>query len=189
GRLLAVRPEQRGRVTFLQIAPHSRSEVAQYRALRRELESLAGRINGKHAEVDWVPLRYVNKAVARSTLAGYYRIARVGLVTPLRDGMNLVAKEFVAAQDPDDPGVLVLSRFAGAARELDAALIVNPFDEDAIAGALHGALAMPPEERRARWHSLMEALRGNTLTMWQDRFLAMLRAPPLALARERAAAH
>jgi trehalose 6-phosphate synthase len=183
GQLLTRHPETRNKLTLLQIAPRSRGDVAQYRALRRALDSLAGRINAKFAEVDWVPLRYLNKTVARPVLAGYYRIARIGLVTPLRDGMNLVAKEYVAAQDPADPGVLVLSRFAGAARELTSALIVNPYDEDAIADALHAAHTMPLEERRERWEQMMAAIRENTITTWRERFLAALNAPESPAAR------
>jgi trehalose 6-phosphate synthase len=125
-RFLAEHPDWHRRVTLLQIAPSSRGEVREYRQVRRELEGIAGAINGRYAEPDWVPLRYVNKAYQQATLAGFYRLARVGMVTPFRDGMNLVAKEYVAAQDPEDPGVLLLSRFAGAAEELDAALLVNP---------------------------------------------------------------
>ncbi len=167
--------EHRSRVTLMQVAPPTRGQVAQYRALRRELEGLAGHVNGKYAEFDWVPIRYLNKTFSRNTLAGFYRLARIGLVTPLRDGMNLVAKEYVAAQDGNDPGVLVLSRFAGAARELDGALIVNPFDVEAMAEALHRALAMPLEERRKRWRGMMEVLRHNTVSKWREDFLRALR--------------
>ena len=157
-RFLDEHPDWHRRVTLLQIAPSSRGEVREYRQLRRELEGIAGAINGRYAEPDWVPLRYVNKAYQQATLAGFYRLARVGLVTPFRDGMNLVAKEYVAAQDPDDPGVLVLSRFAGAAEELDAALLVNPFDGEGMALALHAALLMPLAERKARWRTMMDVL-------------------------------
>ncbi len=174
--LLHRRPEHRSKVTFLQIAPISRGEVAQYRSLRRELESLAGRINGKYAAFDWTPVRYLNTSFRRDVLAGFYRFARVGLVTPTRDGMNLVAKEFVAAQPPADPGVLVLSRFAGAASELGAALIVNPYDVEELADALHNALTMPLDERRARWSTMMEALRVNTIAAWRERYLEALAA-------------
>lgn len=174
--LLGARPEHRGKVTFMQIAPISRGEVAQYRKLRNELDGLTGRINGKFAEFDWVPVRYLNKAFSRETLAGFYRHARVGFVTPLRDGMNLVAKEYVASQDPDDPGVLVLSRFAGAAREMQGALIVNPYDTEALAEALDRALTMPRDERRSRWESMMAVLRANTITHWRENFLSQLRA-------------
>jgi trehalose 6-phosphate synthase len=171
-------PEHRSRVTFMQIAPVSRGEVAQYQTLRCELESAAGRINGKFAEFDWVPFRYLNKSFARATLAGFYRAARIGFVTPLRDGMNLVAKEYVASQDPDDPGVLILSRFAGAAEELTSALIVNPFDVDEMAEALHTAVTMPLDERRSRHAPMLECLRINNINAWKERFLAELEALP-----------
>jgi trehalose 6-phosphate synthase len=174
--LLVQYPEHCRKVTLLQIAPLSRDDVAQYRTLRRQLESAAGRINGEFAHFDWVPVRYLNKSFPRKTLAGFYRAAHIGLVTPFRDGMNLVAKEYVAAQDPDDPGVLVLSRFAGAARELNGALIVNPFDTDQVAEALHLGLNMPLDERKARWQGMMQALRANTLSHWRDRFLEALQA-------------
>lgn len=173
--LLSDWPDQRGRFTYLQITPYSRSTVAQYRALRRELEGAAGRINGKFSEFDWTPIRYVNKSLSRQTLAGFYRLGRIGLVTPFRDGMNLVAKEYVASQNPQDPGVLVLSRFAGAAQELDAALQVNPFDVDEIAAALARGLAMPLAERRDRWTAMMSALQRNTIATWREAFLAALR--------------
>ncbi|MGE0120718.1 MAG: alpha,alpha-trehalose-phosphate synthase (UDP-forming) [Dongiaceae bacterium] len=180
--LMQSRREHRSRVTLMQIAPPSRGQVAQYRALRRELEGLAGHINGKLAEFDWVPIRYLNKTFTRNTLAGFYRLARIGLVTPLRDGMNLVAKEYVAAQDGNDPGVLVLSRFAGAARELDAALIVNPFDVEAIAEAMHCGLIMPIEERRARWSHMMDVLRENTVARWREDYLRALQGGSQTLA-------
>ena len=186
--LLSQWPEHRSRVTLLQIAPVSRGEVAQYRALRREIEGLAGRLNGKFAEFDWTPVRYLNKSFPRNILAGFLRISRVGLITPTRDGMNLVAKEFVAAQDAADPGVLILSRFAGAARELKDALIVNPFDVDAVAAALHRALTMPLEERVARWRSLMEVVSRNTIKTWRESFLKALEsaepAPAFATAAD-----
>jgi len=162
------------RVCMLQIAPPSRSDVPEYRQIRRELERLAGHINGSLAAPDWVPIRYVNQTIPHATLTGYYRMARVGLVTPLRDGMNLVAKEYVACQDPDDPGVLVLSRFAGAAEELDAALLVNPHDEDGMAEALEQALSMPLAERRVRWRAMMDVLETHDIARWQHRFLSTL---------------
>ncbi len=167
-------PEHRNRVTLLQVAPVSRGDVAQYRALRRELDELVGRINGEHAEFDWVPLRYLTQTVPRATLAGFQRIASIGLVTPLRDGMNLVAKEFVAAQDPDHPGALVLSRFAGAAAALDGAILVNPHDPDETAEALHIALTMPEAERRARWERMWQEVRRHTAASWARSFLASL---------------
>ena len=173
-RYLQRHPEQVGKLTFLQIAPVSRGDVAEYRELRQELEQLAGHINGSHAEPDWTPMRYVNRNYPHSTLTGFYRLARVGLVTPLRDGMNLVAKEFVAAQDPVDPGVLVLSSFAGAARELDSALLVNPYDIDGVADAIAIAARMPLAERRERWQAMMATLRTHDITAWRRSFLDAL---------------
>jgi len=177
-RLLEKYPGYRSRVTLMQIAPPSRSEVPEYKEIRHDLEAEAGRINGKFAEFDWVPINYINKSFKRDSLVGFYRNSAIGLITPLRDGMNLVAKEYVAAQNPHDPGVLVLSRFAGAARELDAALIVNPFNFDAVADAIAKGLDMPLEERRERWSSMMEVLSANTLSNWRDTFLAALREAP-----------
>ena len=167
-------PEHRSRVTLLQIAPVSRGDVEQYRTLKREIEGLAGRVNGRFAEADWTPVRYLNKSFARNVLAGFLRLSRVGLITPTKDGMNLVAKEYVAAQDPADPGVLVLSRFAGAARELKDALIVNPFDIDEVAAALHQALAMPQDQRIARWKGLMGVISRSTIKTWRESFLQAL---------------
>jgi len=167
-------PQHHGNVVFMQIAPPSRGDIETYREIRRELEAEAGRINGRFAEVDWMPLRYLNRGFARSALMPLYAEAQVGLVTPLRDGMNLVAKEYVAAQNPDDPGVLVLSQFAGAARELDAALIVNPYDQAGVAAALDRGLAMECDERRERHGAMLQVLRRNSLDAWRDRFVADL---------------
>lgn len=174
--MLSIHPELKGQFEFMQIAAPSREEVARYRALKRQLESAAGRINGRFSDFDWQPIRYINKGYTRATLAGFYRAACVGMVTPLRDGMNLVAKEYVAAQNPDDPGVLVLSRFAGAARELNAALVVNPFDMDEMADALAKALSMPRDERVERWRALMQVVSANTVGHWRDIYLADLTA-------------
>ena len=176
-RLLRDNEEMRRRVSFLQIAPPSRSEGPEYRQIRRDLERSAGHINGQYAEPDWVPIRYVNKSYPQKMLAGYFRVARVGLVTPLRDGMNLVAKEYIACQDPKDPGVLVLSRFAGAAQELGAALLVNPNDLDDVAEALKRALDMSLKERRQRWDASMEVLENNDITRWRNAFLEALMHP------------
>lgn len=172
--LLTDHPEHSNQFSYLQITPHSRGDVAPYRALGRELEAAVGAINGKFAEYDWTPLRYVNHTFSRLVLAGFYRLARIGLVTPLRDGMNLVAKEFVAAQDPQDPGVLVLSRFAGAAQELKAAIQVNPYDADDIASAIHRGLGMALDERQMRWNHMMEVIEQNTVTTWHEDFLGAL---------------
>lgn len=173
-RLLRRFPEHRGHVTMLQIAPVSRGDVSEYRTLRRELYEQAGQINGEHADVDWMPLRFLTRAVSRATLSGYLRVARVGLVTPLRDGMNLVAKEYVAAQDPSNPGALVLSRFAGAAHELTDAILINPYDPDEIAEALHQALTMGADERLRRWQRMNEAVHANTAASWARKFLGDL---------------
>ena len=176
GRLFATYPEHRRQVNFLQVAARSREDNSDYQALRRELDRIAGNINGRYSEFDWIPLRYITRAMSRRTLAGFYRIARVGVVTPLRDGMNLVAKEFVAAQNAADPGVLVLSRFAGAADELTEALIVNPFDPDEIAEAVHQALSMELDERRARHLASLEKVRQSTARQYCAVFLQHLAA-------------
>jgi trehalose 6-phosphate synthase len=174
-RFLADHPAQHGLVTFMQIAPPSRSDIATYQRIRRELEGEAGRINGRFAEVDWVPLRYLNRSFSRNVLMPLYAEAQVCLVTPLRDGMNLVAKEYVAAQDPEEPGVLILSEFAGSAQELEAALLVNPYDEAGMAQAMDVALSMPVEERRERHQAMLAVMRANSLEQWRDRFEADLR--------------
>ncbi|WP_299363320.1 alpha,alpha-trehalose-phosphate synthase (UDP-forming) [uncultured Paracoccus sp.] len=171
---LVANPAWRGRTTLLQVSPKSRSDVPGYTTMQRQVAEHAGRVNGAMGTLDWTPIRYINQSVGRSTLAGLYRIARVGLVTPLRDGMNLVAKEFVAAQNPADPGVLVLSRFAGAARELDSALLVNPYDIEAIGNAIARALAMPLEERIERFTAMMTRLEQNDISKWCADFLAAL---------------
>ena len=174
GRLLAKYPEHRRQVSFLQIAARSREESGSYQRLRRELDRIVGDTNGRYSEFDWVPLRYMTTTVRRDVIAGFYRAARLAVVTPLRDGMNLVAKEYVAAQDARDPGVLILSRFAGAADELTEALIVNPFDADEIAEAMHVGLSMSLEERQRRYHALRERVWDTTAHKYCVRFLAYL---------------
>jgi trehalose 6-phosphate synthase len=184
GRLLAAYPEHRRQVNFLQIAARSREDNSDYQQLRRELDRIAGDMNGRYSEFDWIPLRYMTRALSRRTLAGFHRIARVGVVTPLRDGMNLVAKEYVAAQNASDPGVLVLSRFAGAADELTEALIVNPFDPDEIAEAVHQALVMELDERRGRHQALQEKVRQSTARNFCEVFLQHLTSSRTAQALE-----
>ena len=174
GRLLSEHQEWHSRVSFLQIAPPSREEVTEYRELRSRLERSAGSINGRYAEPDWVPIRYVNRSFAQATLAGFYRIAQLGLVTPLRDGMNLVAKEFVAAQPPDDPGTLVLSRFAGAAGELPQAILVNPYDPEGLVEGIEQGLTMPLAERRDRWTAMFEHVSKHDIGAWRRSFLEAL---------------
>ena len=173
-RYLQRHPDQKGSLTYLQIAPVSRGDVGEYQQLRNQLEQIAGHINGGHAEPDWTPLRYVNRNFPHATLTGFYRSARVGLVTPLRDGMNLVAKEYVASQDPENPGVLVLSLLAGAAQEMDQALLVNPHDLDGVADAIATAATMPLERRKERWHAMMEHLRKHDIHAWRRDYLQAL---------------
>jgi trehalose 6-phosphate synthase len=167
-------PETHGVATLIQIASPSREDVSAYTDILHELESLCGSINGNFGELDWMPVRYMHRTVARTRLPGLYRASRVALVTPLRDGMNLVAKEFLAAQDPQDPGVLVLSRFAGAAEQLRDALLVNPYDLEGTASAIHLALQMPVEERRDRHQTLMRTIREQDVHWWCDTFLETL---------------
>jgi trehalose 6-phosphate synthase len=185
GRLLQRFPELRQKVSYLQIAARSRQDVQEYRDLRRSLDRKAGNINGRFAEFDWVPLRYMVRPVSRNTLAGFFRVAKVGLVTPLRDGMNLVAKEFIAAQDHTDPGVLILSRFAGAAEDLKEALIVNPYDPDEIADAMHQALTMPIEERQDRMEHLRARVFTNTAEAYSRKFIERLKSPAPTARAER----
>ena len=164
-------PNNRGRVTFLQIAPLSRGDVHAYSEIRHTLEASAGRLNGHFAEADWTPIRYLNRNYTHTTLMGFLRAAKVGWVTPVRDGMNLVAKEFVAAQDAQDPGVLILSPMAGAAPELSGALQVNPYDKEGMALALQTALNMPLEERCQRHEQMLAAVREHDIHNWYGRFV------------------
>lgn len=173
-RFLIDHPEQRKEVFLLQIAPPSRGDVATYQRIRMQLEGLSGRINGAYADIDWVPIRYVNQGFPRPVLAGIYRAARIGLVTPLRDGMNLVAKEYVAAQDPEDPGVLILSRFAGASFQMKEAVLVNPYSAEEMSDVIALALAMPREERVRRWRALMDVVEREDVLWWRRRFTSVL---------------
>jgi trehalose 6-phosphate synthase len=173
-RLLELYPENQKAVNLMQIASPTREDVEAYADIREELESLTGAINGRFGDFDWTPLRYIHRSVPRHTLAALFRGSQVGLVTPLRDGMNLVAKEYVAAQDDDDPGVLILSSFAGAAEELKEALIVNPYDIDEVAAALQTAITMPLKERKKRHKALLARVRGHDARHWQDSFLTAL---------------
>jgi trehalose 6-phosphate synthase len=174
---LVANPDWRGAVTYLQITPKSRSEIRGYEEMERQISEAAGRINGAYGEAAWTPIRYVNRAHTRTALAGLYRSARAALVTPLRDGMNLVAKEYVAAQDEENPGVLILSRFAGAAVELDSALLVNPYDPESVAATIARALSMPLEERRIRHAKMFQVLCANDIKYWGERFLTTLTRP------------
>ncbi|MEL7109208.1 MAG: trehalose-6-phosphate synthase [Pseudomonadota bacterium] len=176
GRLFDDYPETIGNVSVTQIAPPSRSKVEEYKELRKSLDRLSGRINGDHGDLDWLPLRYLARSYKREELAGLFRMARVGLVTPLRDGMNLVCKEYVMAQDPSDPGVLILSEFAGAAEQLKSALLVNPHDTGKLAEVIHHALTMPLEERIDRWQELRRIVTEQDIAWWRQNFLKDLDA-------------
>jgi trehalose 6-phosphate synthase len=185
-RLLETRPDWRRRATLLQIAAESRKDVSAYQDLRTAIDAASGAINGDWGEPDWTPVRFIARGGARHAIAGFMREARVGLVTPLRDGMNLVAKEYVAAQDPQDPGVVILSRFAGAARQLRTALLVNPHDPDELAEALDRALTMPLVERQDRWRSCWAAIEGANPAGWGRAFINALvgaAAPRAAVAK------
>ncbi len=175
-RFLVDNPDQQGRVSYLQIAPTSRSEVPEYEMVSRAVNETLGRINGSLGEPGWVPIQYVTSTYPRAVLAALYRLAHVALVTPMRDGMNLVAKEYVAAQDPLDPGVLILSKFAGAAQQLTGALIVNPNDKLEVAEAIHDALQMSHQERITRWQSMIGPLRDRDVSWWAAAFLKELAA-------------
>jgi len=173
-RMWTTQPSLARTVSLLQIATPSRGAIEAYGNLQSELARLVGDVNGRHGEVDWTPIRYLNKGFSQTVLAGLYRTAQVGVVTPLHDGMNLVAKEYVAAQNPADPGVLVLSKFAGAANELDTALQVNPHDIDGMARTIATAVSMPLTERRMRWEAMMVKLRAGTIQQWFSDFVDAL---------------
>ncbi|MBA8879651.1 alpha,alpha-trehalose-phosphate synthase (UDP-forming) [Phyllobacterium myrsinacearum] len=169
-------PEYQGRAEYLQIASPSREDVSAYADIRAELEGLTGAVNGKFADFNWAPIQYINRNIPREQLAQLFRCSLVGLITPLRDGMNLVAKEYVAAQDDKDPGILILSKFAGAAEELDQAIIVNPYDIHDVAQALKRAAVMSMDERRERHRSLLKQVTGNDANQWKDNYLAALQS-------------
>ena len=173
-RLLEKYPETRGAVSYTQIAPPTRVGIRAYDEIRAGLERTSGEINGRFATLDWVPIKYINRGINRRALMGLFRLADVGLVTPVRDGMNLVAKEFVASQDPEDPGVLVLSTLAGAAHELRDAVLVNPYDADEVADGINRALRMPLAERRERHERMLSVIRRNDIFAWRDRFVEAL---------------
>jgi len=173
-RFLTDNPEQAKDIILLQIAPPSRELVVSYQHIRETLEAKTGHINGGLADVDWVPIRYVNQGYSRAELGGFYRAADIALITPLRDGMNLVAKEYVAAQDPKDPGVLILSRFAGAALQMKEALLVNPHSSEEVSEAISKALRMPKAERIRRWKALHKSVKQEDVIKWREDFLNAL---------------
>jgi trehalose 6-phosphate synthase len=167
-------PDNVGRITYIQIAPLSRSEVRAYAEIRNSLEQAAGQTNGQFGDTDWTPIRYLNRNFPHATLMGFLRASHVGLVTPVRDGMNLVAKEYLAAQDEHDPGVLILSNLAGAAKELTGAILINPYDARAVGMAIQTALTMPLAERRERHAVMLDTLKRNDIHHWAERFVGAL---------------
>jgi trehalose 6-phosphate synthase len=169
--LLEEYPEHRGKVRLVQIAPPTRETLPVYQQIREEVERLVGRINGRFGDLRWTPVTYLHRGMPQDELARLYRESAVGLVTPLRDGMNLVAKEYIAAQAPQNPGVLVLSRFAGAAEQLREALLINPHDINEMARALDRALTMPRQERWARHNRLWQRIETYDLANWRDSFI------------------
>jgi trehalose 6-phosphate synthase/phosphatase len=181
-RLLAGRPDLHGKVVLVQIAVPSRDRILRYRELREEVNRLVGEINGDYSTPGWTPIVYIRRAVPRRELVGLYAAADVGWVTPLRDGMNLVAKEYVACHRGQD-GVLVLSEFAGAAAEMGEALLVNPYDEDRVALAVGRALSLTPDEQRERMSSLYRRVVRNDSRAWSEGFLAGLRRAALLRAQ------
>ena len=196
GRFLEKYPDYRRKVILSQIAPPTRESVVAYADIRHELETLSGTINGKFGELDWVPIHYIHRSTPRRMLVDVFRHSRIGFVTPLRDGMNLVAKEYIAAQDPEDPGVLILSRFAGAAEQMKQALIINPYDVEEMADIIKVALEMGLQERRDRYRELMAGIRTHDTFAWYRSFLDSLEStrrqqlpsgfPPAAEAARRA---
>lgn len=173
-RLLEREPQLRGKVRLVQIAVPSREKVDAYASFRRQVDETVGRINGTFGSVGQVPIHYLYRSFSQRQVAALYRAADVMLVTPLRDGMNLVAKEFVAAQDPEDPGVLVLSRFAGAVGQMPDALLVNPNSPEDVADALKRALTMDRAERVRRWTALFETVQREDVSWWRDAFVRKL---------------
>jgi trehalose 6-phosphate synthase/phosphatase len=165
----------RGRLKLIQVAVPSRTRVEAYQRFRERVDETIGRINGAHATADWVPIHYLYRSLPQRAIASLYRSADVMLVTPLRDGMNLVAKEFVAARTDED-GVLILSEFAGAASDLGEALVVNPYDIDGVAEAIGEALRMPAAERRSRMRALRASVLGHDVHRWARDFISGLEA-------------
>jgi trehalose 6-phosphate synthase len=184
GEYLKNRKDRTRRPCLIQIAPPTREEVETYRQITTELEEISGHVNGAHADLGWTPIRYIHRAVDRDRLAPLLRRARVGLVTPFADGMNLVAKEYVAAQNPDNPGVLVLSRLAGAAEEMLDAILINPYDVSDIARGIETALDMPLEERQQRHAALLKTVHDSDVAKWSRNFLQALDTIPTSQPEE-----
>lgn len=177
---LETRPQDR-KPCLVQIAPPTRQQVRAYQDITRELEEIAGHVNGTFAELDWTPVRYIHRSVPRARLARLYRQAKACLVTSLADGMNLVAKEYIAAQNPDDPGVLILSRFAGAAEEMTEALLINPYDVEDIANAIAAAMDMPLSERISRHAASLRIVEATDVSTWSQNYLRALNECPVSV--------
>ena len=169
--------DMHGKVTLVQISNPSRARVPEYVREREIVERLTGEINGRYSDGGWIPVRYLYRSFSQESLAAFYRDADVNMVTPIRDGMNLIAKEFVVSQVAG-PGVLMLSSLTGAAAELTDAVIVNPYDIDGMARALYDSLRMPLEERRSRWQRMNNVVERNTASWWSSRFTSDLRQVP-----------
>lgn len=164
-------PQYRSKVTFLQVAVPSRTDVKEYQELKSEIDQLVGHINGRFSTPAWSPIKYIFGSVNQQDLAAYYRDADVALITPLRDGMNLVAKEFVACQSDENPGVLVLSPFAGAGGLMQEAILANPYETHNSAAALDRALSMNLDERQLRMNQLKKRERRMDVDAWVRGFL------------------
>lgn len=173
--LLANNPSLHGTVVLLMIVVPSRIGVDQYDQMKQRIEELVSSINGQFSTVDWTPIIYQYRSVPFPALAALYSVSDVALVTPLRDGMNLVAKEYIASRT-DESGVLVISEMAGAAKELVEAIVINPYDTQEIAHALHDALAMPAEEQRRRNQIMRSRLRRSNVVRWANDFIDQLLA-------------
>lgn len=177
-RFLRDYPAMRGHISLYQVVVPSRESITGYRRLMDEIERLVAHINGDHSQPGWVPIHYVHRSLPRKELLALYRAASLALITPLKDGMNLVSKEFCAARTEND-GVLILSEFAGAAPELRrGALLVNPYDELGIAEALNRALTMEPQEQRRRMLRMRAWVRRHDILHWRDSFFAALDGHP-----------
>jgi len=172
--LLKNYPQWRRKVTLIQIGSPSRTRVKEYIEQKESIEALVGRINSEYSDHDWAPIRYLYRTYVQEELAHFYRNADVALVTPLRDGMNLVAMEYVASQNPESSGVLVLSQFAGVAEYLTEAVIVNPYFKESVAEGLDEALSMFLEERKKRYRAMIKFIKNNKVQKWATGYLDKL---------------
>jgi trehalose 6-phosphate synthase len=164
-------PDLRGKLTLVQVVVPSREQVAEYQSLKAEVERLVGEINGRFTSGGWIPIHYMYRNLDMNELLAYYRLADIALVTPLKDGMNLVAKEYCAS-NIDENGVLILSEFAGAAAQMHRdALLVNPYDIEGVADAIHRAFVMEESERTERMHRMRDQIRRNDIFRWVDSYL------------------